>query len=78
MCIACWVVTPVADETWASDVPISMPVPPKASIVRPLDGWGVTWYGGVVHDIDENDLEREFTPTFAPVRPSELEGPVNE
>lgn len=53
-------------KQWASDVPVSMPVPPQDTIVRRYEGFGVGWYGGVVHEISNAELEDLRRPDFAP------------
>lgn len=54
---------------WASDVPISMPVPPSSDLpgIVPLgDGFTMTM-GGIYHALDINAFEEYVTPTYAPV-----------
>jgi hypothetical protein len=53
-------------DTWASDVPVSLP--------EPVDGVGahIPMFGfvfteaGLFHDLNQADHERLSTPTFAP------------
>lgn len=50
---------------WATDVPISMPVPPQQPIAVLMDGFAFT-EGGMAHDITEETYLRLSTPDFAP------------
>ncbi len=57
----------MSDTSWASDVPVSMPVPyrPDEPVVVDMGGFGFT-LGGVAHNISEADVEEWMTPVFAP------------
>lgn len=52
---------------WASDVKISMPVPPKVDqpVLIDLGGFGFT-AGGLAHNVSKADVEEIFTPFFTP------------
>lgn len=52
-------------EYWSADVPISMPLPPRAPKYLSMDGFVVT-SGGLAHDIDEATYAEQSVPTFAP------------
>jgi hypothetical protein len=55
----------MATEVWGSDVPISMPEPPRRPIMVNFGGFGMTT-GGIAHNITEADIEEMFTPFFGP------------
>lgn len=50
---------------WASDVAISMPVPPSGPVLAELGGFGFT-LGGIAHNLTEGDVDALGTPFFAP------------
>lgn len=54
-------------DTWASDTPVSRPEPlsVKTPSLVDFEGFGFS-VNGMVHDINEPDLEAMMTPTFAP------------
>lgn len=54
-------------ETWASDAPISLPDPPVAPGVVPMEGFVFT-VDGICHDLTEVDIEHMTTPTYGPER----------
>jgi hypothetical protein len=55
------------DEQWATDTPISMPVPPPrdAPVMTDFDGFGFSM-NGITHNLTEPDLEEMTTPFYAP------------
>lgn len=58
--------TPV--ETWASDVPISMPEPVKdASTAIPMEGFVFTT-SGLSHGVTDADIEEMKHPAYGPER----------
>lgn len=54
-------------DSWASDVPVSKPVPPDPDqpVLVDLGGFGYTT-GGISHNLTDGDLEAIFTPLYAP------------
>lgn len=52
-------------EMWASDTPISQPVPPDKRVLVDFDGFGFTM-GGPCHNLTEGESEEIFVPTIAP------------
>lgn len=52
-------------DSWGSDLPVSMPVPPAVKPEVPMDGFG---FGrkGLCHDITEEERDALAIPTFAP------------
>jgi hypothetical protein len=50
---------------WASDVSISMPMPPRQPVSVLMDGFVFT-EGGMAHDINEETYLRLSTPDFKP------------
>jgi hypothetical protein len=55
----------MADEVWASDVPISMPVPPTLPVLLDFDGFGFTT-GGIAHAITNDDVESLVRFSYVP------------
>lgn len=55
---------------WSSDVPISIPQPPKDEVMIPMFGFGFTQYG-LVHDLTETEYEYLRTPSYSPELPSD-------
>lgn len=55
------------EDYWASDVPVSMPLPPRAKPILAMEGFVVT-DGGLAHNITETDYAEIATPTFMPER----------
>lgn len=57
----------MTQEHWATDGPISFPVPPgeDTPVLADFDGFGFT-ANGIAHNISGADLEEMLTPTFAP------------
>lgn len=55
--------------SYSSDVPISMPIPPKDNVLVPMYGFGFTQYG-LFHDITQGEYEELRTPTNRPEDPS--------
>lgn len=52
------------DSVWATDTPISLPVPPNKPVLVKMGALGFTEYG-MAHDITVTMIE-EYTPTFVP------------
>lgn len=54
-------------NTWASDVPVSMPQPysPDMPVLVNLGGFGFT-EGGIAHYLSQADADEMATPFFAP------------
>lgn len=52
-------------DFWASDVAVSMPLPPIQTPRQSMDGFVVT-DGGLAHDISDADYERISLPTYSP------------
>lgn len=55
-------------EPWSSDVPVSMPLPPKEEAVVPMRGFAFT-PSGLMPDIDAVQHRRLSIPTYAPEIP---------
>lgn len=57
---------PVADRpAWASDVPISMPLPAGEAVMVPMMGFGMTQYR-LVPDMTAAEYESLAVPVYAP------------
>lgn len=52
-------------NSWGSDSPISMPVPPNSKIEIKMFGFGMSRYG-IAHDLTHEDYMKFRRPTFAP------------
>lgn len=59
-------------ESWASDVPVSMPEPLPYTGHVPMYGFVFT-ENGMFHNLSESDHERLSRPTYGPVDPSQQE-----
>lgn len=59
----------MAEFSWGTDVPISMPQPldRDTTVLKSMGGFCFTT-GGIAHRFTESDLEAYLTPTFAPTR----------
>lgn len=59
--------SPISDEAWGSDVPISMPAPPKRRVMHHLDGLGFAFTEfGICHDFTEADRDAVLHPHYGP------------
>lgn len=54
---------------WSSDVPISVPEPPKDPVLVPMGGLGITQYG-MVHDLTPTEFDFYRRPSYAPELPT--------
>lgn len=57
----------MSQEQWATDTPISFPVPPSVEtpVLVDFDGFGFS-ANGICHNISGPDLEEMVTPHYAP------------
>lgn len=54
-------------DAWASDVPISHPAPITGDQPALVDFGGFSFStGGIVHDLNEAEIEEKFAPTYSP------------
>lgn len=62
----------MSESTWASDVPVSIPVPLGGDEgLVPM--FGFTWTKwGLRHDLTASDAQRLSVPPLAPHRPAEV------
>jgi hypothetical protein len=54
---------------WASDVPISMPLPAGEDVMVPMFGFGMTQYR-LVHDLSRAEYEALAVPVYSPPQAS--------
>lgn len=55
------------NASWATDAPVSMPVPPDEAPVRTAGGGFAYSRFGLVHDLTLSDAETFLSPTHTPL-----------
>jgi hypothetical protein len=69
----------MAEKTWGSDVPISMPQPLAADAEAGVPMFGFIFTpNGLQHDLSETEHDRLSIPPYAPLRPTEIDWGDND
>lgn len=63
---------PVERPVWSSDVPVSMPSPPKHPVRVAMYGFGFTEFG-IAHDLTDAEYTSLRVPIYSPQDPTVFE-----